>query len=261
MPAMTEQPMPHATGVLPFYRERTFLLLLGAAGAGAGFLGYRVLRRRRHRRSAPAGFVNEAVLAVDLVGSTHVATHYGEGLAMRARNTLRERLAAAAQGHGLAFVESTGDGSLMTFTSVTGAVATAVRLLRDLGATPPDLAPGPPLEVRIGISYGEVLLDAGGGRHAAAINKAFRLEGLGRESFAPAAGAEPPQTIADRNRIFLDEEAAKELEPGHAPIRFVGFAALKGFSGLHRVYEITRRRPETESATLPADERAGEESA
>ena len=44
--------------------------------------------------------------------------------------------------------------------------------------------------------------------------------------------------IPDRNRIFLDEEAAQELRSTEVPQRFVGFSSLKGFSGLHRVYEV-----------------------
>jgi len=47
--------------------------------------------------------------------------------------------------------------------------------------------------------------------------------------------------IAECNRIFLDEEAAQELETERSakvPLRFLGFAQLKGFAGLHRVYEV-----------------------
>jgi hypothetical protein len=38
----------------------------------------------------------EAVLVVDLVESTRLATHYGDGLAMQARNALRDRVLALA---------------------------------------------------------------------------------------------------------------------------------------------------------------------
>jgi class 3 adenylate cyclase len=120
----------------------------------------------------PASFVSEAVLVVDLVESTRLATHYGDGLAMRARKALRDRVLAIAEGHGLAFAESTGDGCLLTFPSVGAAVGTAVALLRELRDRPPDVSPGPSLAVRAGISYGEILLDARGARQGVAINKA-----------------------------------------------------------------------------------------
>ena len=85
----------------------------------------------------PAGVVHEAVLALDLADSTQLAIHYGDRLAMRARNFLEEASAAAGRSHGATFVENTGDGSMMTFASVIAAnsswprIATQALLLRD----------------------------------------------------------------------------------------------------------------------------------
>ncbi len=180
-------------------------------------------------------FVSEAVLVVDLVNSTYLATHYGEGLAMRARNTLKDRTMEVAEAHGLIFAENTGDGYFMTFPSVLGAVRTAVELLNGLRDQPPDTSPGPPLEVRAGISYGEILLDDRGARHGTTINKAFRLEGLSPESFVQKEGG---GEVRDRNRILLSEEAEQELRLPKINLRSVGFCTLKGFNGLHRVFEM-----------------------
>ncbi len=235
---MTSGVMEHAAPAVPFYREPTFLVLLGVTMTSAGFFAYRVARTRASRRRGPASFVTEAVLVVDLVESTRLATHYGDGLAMQARTTLKDRTLAATEGHRLAFTESTGDGSFMTFTSVVDAVQTVTKLLKDLRDRPPDLSPGPPIELRAGISYGEILLDRGGTRHGAVINRAFRLEGLTREGFAQVEEGLQREAIPDRNRIFLDEDAAHELRSAEIPLRFVGFCNLKGFSGLHRVYEV-----------------------
>jgi len=246
VPGMPAGPMEHPATSPPFYRERTFLVLLGIGIAGAGLAAYRVGRARRRRRPGPTSFVSEAVLVVDLVDSTHLATHYGEALAMRARNALKDRALAAAGPRGVGFTENTGDGCLMTFPSVAGAAETAIGLLRDLRDRPPDLCPAPPLDVRAGIGYGEILLDERGGRHGAAINKAFRLEALSREGFARVGNEEPPTQIPERNRIFMDEEAAKELRPADISHRLVGFCRLKGFSGLHQVYEVLWE-PETRS--------------
>jgi class 3 adenylate cyclase len=126
----------------------------------------------------------------------------------------------------------------MMFPSVAGAVQTAIALLKDLRDRAPDISPGPPLDVRMGISFGEILLDAGGIRHGAVINRAFRLEALTREGFAQVEGGTEWGAIPDRNRIFLGEEAARELQSAATSMRFVGFCSLKGFSGLHRVYEV-----------------------
>jgi len=222
----------------PIYRERTFLILLGLVIAGGGFVAFRITKLRWRKGRGPVEFVSEAVLVVDLVDSTRLATHYGDVIAMNARNAIKERTLAVAEPHGLTFAEDTGDGYFMTFPSVSGAVQTAVALLRDLRDRPPNLSPGPPLEARVGISYGQILLDTRASRHGAAINKAFRIEGLSRDSFAQLEGESALDKIPDRNRIFLDEEAAQEIRLVDVPLRPIGFCRLKGFSGLHRVFEV-----------------------
>ena len=235
---MGEWTMEHPVVTPPFYHERTFHVLSGLVAATVVFLVYRIVRRRRQKKHAPVDFVNEAILVVDLVDSTYLATHYGDGMAMRAKNVLKDRILQRADARGLSFVENIGDGYFMTFPSVEAAVGTATALVRDLRNHPEDLASELPLDVRVAISYGEILVDPRGGRHGTAINKAFRLEALSAESFTKVEGEEGPKKIADRNRIFLDEEAVRELNSSAVPLRSVGFCALKGFSGLHRVFEV-----------------------
>ncbi len=239
MPGMTGEPRTQPTAPRPFYREPSFFVLAGATAAGAGLVAYRVLRTRR-RRGVSA--INEAVLVVDLVASTHLATHYGDRLAMHARNTLKDLALEIAESHGLVFAENTGDGWFMTFPSVGAAVQTATDVMRSLRDNPPDLAPAPPLEARAAITYGEILLDARGSRHGATINKAFRVVGVTAESFAHVQGEDAsPAGVADRNRVLLGEEAVEEIRAAGVPCRFVGFCRLKGFSGLHGVYEVLWR--------------------
>jgi class 3 adenylate cyclase len=221
----------------PFYSEWIFHVLVGVIAAAAGVLGHRAWVRRRWRR-APAGVVVEAVLAVDLVNSTWLATHHGEDLAMRARNLLERRALAAANSQGVTFVENTGDGCMMTFPSAAAAAQTASTLLRGLRDRPPEMAPGPPLEVRAAITYGQILLDARGSRHGAAINEAFRLMSVPSDAFVMVQGEERLGEIPDRNRVFLDEDAANELGSAQFAFWQVGVCRLKGFSGFHRVYEL-----------------------
>jgi class 3 adenylate cyclase len=234
-------PMSSPLTPTPFYRERTFLVLIGFGVGGVGLIFYRIARAHGFRKQRPASFVNEAVLVVDLVGSTHLATHYGESLAVRAANVLNERTMSLAEARGRTFAKNTGDGWFMTFPSVIAACQTAVALLRDLRDQPPDLSPLAALQVRAGISYGEIRWDRLGERHGAAVNKAFRLEGLSGDSFTQVEGENTADENTERNRIYVDEEAAQELQKSAAAevaLRFVGFARLKGFSGLHGVYDV-----------------------
>lgn len=234
--------MPAET-VLPVHIPLDWILdwmshvLVGALAAVAGILAHRAWSRRRWHRAA-AGVVHEAILVVDLVNSTQLATHHGNELAMRARNVLERRTRAAAESRGVTFVENTGDGCMMTFPSVGSAAQAVSKLLGGLRDRPPDMAPGPPLEVRAAIAYGEILLDARGSRHGAAINKAFRLMSVPNDAFVAVEGEEHLPEIPDRNRVFVDEDAANELRPAQFTVRQAGICRLKGFSGFHRAYEL-----------------------
>ena len=225
---------------LAFLIEWVSHVLVGASAAVLGVLGHRTWSRRRWRR-VPAGLVNEAVLAVDLVNSTGLASRHGDALAMRARNLLERRALAAARRCGATFVENTGDGCMMTFPSVGEAARAAEKLLNGLVKRPPDLSPGPPLEVRAGLAYGEILLDSRGARHGSAINEAFRLMSVRAEAFVEVRGEERVEPIPDRNRVFLDEDAAHELAAPAGRLRQVGVCRLAGFTGFHRVFELRWR--------------------
>lgn len=223
----------------PFYTEWTFHVLTGVIAATAGVLGHRAWARRQWSRP-PAGVVHEAVLAVDLADSTQLAIHYGDRLAMRARNFLEEQSLAAGRKHGVVFTENTGDGGMMTFSAVADAVGAAQELMRGLRNRPAELASGPALEIRAGIAYGVILLDASGHRHGATINRAFRLMSVADNAFVAVEGEVGVEPVPDRGRIFLDEEAADELH-GDPALQQVGVCRLKGFKGFHRVFHIHGR--------------------
>jgi class 3 adenylate cyclase len=244
--AQSEAPTPPASGMVmhqsalaptPIYLDWMSHVLVGVVAALTGVFAHRAWSRRRWR-PAPAGVVTEAVLVVDLVNSTWLATHHGEELAMRARNLLERRALDAANPQGLTFVETTGDGCMMTFPSVPAAAQAASQLLRGLRDRPPKIAPGPPLEVRAAIAYGQILLDSRGGRHGATINEAFRLMSVPHDAFVIVEGEDRLTEIPDRNRVFLDEDAANELRSAGVAYCQVGVCHLKGFSGLHRVYQL-----------------------
>jgi len=241
--AQSAAQIPHVPGMVMhetapatprFLLDETSHILVGVLAALAGVLAHRAWSRRRWRR-APAGVVTESVLAVDLVNSTLLATHHGEELAMRARMVLERRALAAGKSKGVTFVENTGDGCMMTFPSVLAAAQAARKLLQGLRDRPPEMAPGPPLEVRAAVTYGQILLDARGSRHGATINKAFRLMSVPNDAFVVVEGEERMTKIPDRNRVFLDEDAANELSSEDVTLSRVGVCRLKGFSGFHRV--------------------------
>jgi class 3 adenylate cyclase len=234
----------------PFYREGTFHALVGAILIGSGLVLYRTLRLRLRRRAGPAGFVSEAVLAADLVDSTRLATHYGEAVALHARNALNHHMQRLTYG-ARSFLETTGDGCLVTFPRVALALDAARALVREFRERPSDVGVDVRLEVRVGVTYGEILLDARGIRHGAAINKAHRLLGVQPTDFVELKDDVEGGGLPPRTRILLDEDAVQEV--GRTPeSRFVGYARLKGFTGLHGLYEVTWQAPTTQIAGAPS---------
>jgi class 3 adenylate cyclase len=234
-------PVSHARA-RPLYRERIVHLLL--FGGVATFVIHRLVRRRRRRGIPSAELVAEAVLVVDLVGSTRLATHHGDAIAMRARLELRDRARDEAERRGLVFTERTGDGRVMTFRSVKDAIDTVRSLVASLAAT--ERGPGPALAVHAAITYGELLVDARRGRHGMVLNKAFRLDALTEEHLVHVEGDVQTPRLPAENRVLLDEEAAQEAERAGVPVRALGFCRLKGFSGLHRVYAFAETAPPRE---------------
>jgi hypothetical protein len=245
-----QMPMDHRT---PLYREGTFHALVGAVLIAGGLLVYRGLRARPRRRAGPAGFVSEAILAADLVDSTRLATHYGEAVALRARNGLEEQVGRLSE-TSRRFLETTGDGCLVTFPGVAPALAVAQALLRERHERPVDLGASVRVDIRVGLTYGEILLDARGVRHGAAINKAYRLLGVKPRDLVELKAGPETTSLAEGTRILVDEDAAQEAGDA-AALRFVGYARLRGFSGLHGVYEATgpgEPRPTAAAAPAPA---------
>lgn len=222
--------------MLPAFGDWPLHVLVGIAAATAGVLGHRAWIRRRWSRP-PAGVVDEAVLALDLVDSTKLTTHYGDRLAMQATNFLRQAALGAAAAHGATYSRMIGDGCMMTFPSVLAAAHAASSVMQQLRRPPQELSSLPPLEIRAGISYGVILLDAEGHRHGATINRAFRLA-VSSDAFVDVAGEPRLEKFPDRGRLFLDEASAQELRPGKASVREVGVCALKGFTGFHRAFEL-----------------------
>jgi class 3 adenylate cyclase/tetratricopeptide (TPR) repeat protein len=100
------------------------------------------------------------ILVTDVVGSTAVRAALGEEEAERHRRAHDAMLAAAIERHGGEVVKGLGDGALARFAGAADAVAAAVAIQR--GAV--DLSrrsAGRPMEIRIGISAGDVSVEDG----------------------------------------------------------------------------------------------------
>jgi class 3 adenylate cyclase len=225
---------------VPFYQEKTFLVTVTVAFILIiawmikrwGIRPWRALRRQ-------GPFVNEAILVVDLCESTKVAVTQGDAFAMRIKNKMKECVREVSESFGAKFFESTGDGYLITFPRGIEAVRAAIKILQNADDYNRDTPEKEKIELRVGINYGEMILDEQGGRHGAAINKAFRIEGLKKEQQERLGGGLKPEEFPEKNRILVSEEVKEEMSRAEGiQVQLAGVFNLKGFTALHRIYCI-----------------------
>jgi class 3 adenylate cyclase len=227
---------------IPFYRETTFHVVMTAVLV---LLILWLIKRWGDRRwstsKAPGPFVNEAVLVVDLCESTKLAVTRGDAFAMGITNKMKECVRDVSESLGAGFFENTGDGYLITFPTGVSAVSAAIKILKNADAYNRETPEKEKIELRVGINYGEMVLDEKGQRHGVAINKAFRIEGLSRDQQRLGDGLKP-EGFPEKNRIFVSEEIIEEIKAvGEIQVRELGVFDLRGFTGLHRVYSVPWR--------------------
>ena len=99
------------------------------------------------------------VLFTDLVGSTELRSRLGEDAAEELRHKHDALLAGAVEAGRGSVVKNLGDGIMATFTGAADAVAAAVAIQQAIGRH--NRSPVAALEVRIGISAGDVIVEGG----------------------------------------------------------------------------------------------------
>jgi len=224
----------------PFYQEKTFLVLTTATVVLIIFWlakRWRILPLRSLRKQA--SFVNEAILVVDLCESTRLAVTQGDAFAMRINNKMKECVREVCEKFGAKFFQSIGDGYLITFPTGIDAASAAVKILQNADDYNRSMPEKEKIELRVGINYGELVLDEQGRRHGAAINKAFRIEALKKDRQEILGNGLKPEAFPTKNRIFVSEELKEEIKNVQGiGAQLVGVFNLKGFTALHRVYHI-----------------------
>jgi class 3 adenylate cyclase len=225
---------------IPFYKEKTFVVIV--TGILVLLIGW-IIKQWRVRLWAPrrkyGALTNEAVLVVDLCESTKLAVTQGDSFAMRITNKMKECVREVSERFGARFFQSTGDGYLITFPTGTDAARAAIKILQNADDYNRTTSKKEKIELRVGISYGELVLDDERGRYGVAINKAFRIEGLKKEQRERLGGEVESGAFPDKNRILVSEELKEEITGVKGiEVESVGVFSLKGFTGLHRIFSI-----------------------
>ena len=149
-----------------------------------------------------------AILFADLVGYSRLMSTDEAGTLARLkdlRNSLIDPKIDAYHGH---IVKTTGDGALVEFASVVDAVLCAVDVQRAMREQNAATSEQPPMEFRIGINLGDVMID-GNDIYGDGVNVAARLEGL-----AEPGGICISRTVFNhiRNKVELSFEDLGERQ-------------------------------------------------
>jgi class 3 adenylate cyclase/DNA-binding winged helix-turn-helix (wHTH) protein len=172
-----------------------------------------------------------AVLIADIVGYSRLMQADEVGTLTGLQRYLTEEVEPRIAGNGGRIVKTLGDGILAEFPSTVNAVRCALSLLTDQKTDPETDEGKPSFQIRIGISVGDVMVDARGDIFGEVVNVAARLEGL----------AEPGSilvTSSVRDQVIGKVEAHFEHLGEHQLKNMAGavtlYQVLQGGNGNHK---------------------------
>lgn len=181
-------------------------------------------------------------MVIDLCNSTDIISRYGDSFAMKLMQRLTAIVETIGKREQCQFTKGTGDGFLITFPQAENAVRFSMDVLAAVKKANEQAENNQKINLRFAINIGEAKVDDKGDRIGVAVNMTFRIEGLKPDALIASEGSMLPAEIPLENRIFVTENLEKEtanLEWIHS--RFVGLAELKGITGLHRIFYLTRK--------------------
>jgi adenylate cyclase len=176
-------------------------------------------RNRLERRLA-------AILAADVAGYSRLIGADEEGTLNRLRSIRAEVIDPVIATHRGRLVKTTGDGLLVEFASVVGALRCAVEIQREIASQGPDAPSERRIELRIGIHQGDIVVEDGD-IFGDGVNVAARLEALAA-----------PGGICVSARV--QEDVAGRLDLAFADI---GEQSLKNITRPIRVYRVRLESP------------------
>ena len=99
------------------------------------------------------------------------------------------------------------------------------------------------IELRFAINFGETRVDANEDRLGVATNMTFRVEGVKSKDLIEVDGGIKKEQMPDVNRILITENVVGEAAKIQGvETKLLGIFELKGISGLHRIYELSRNQ-------------------
>jgi adenylate cyclase len=184
-----------------------------------------------------------AILAADVVGFSKLMGEDEEGTLAQIRSLrqdLIEPRVAARRGR---VVKTTGDGFLVEFGSPLEAVQFAVEIREALTSTATDSTTRP-LQLRIGINLGDIILEQDGDIYGDGVNIAARLEQLAQPG-AICISAKVYEEVRDKLPYSFRDQGEQSVKNIAKPVRVFACTASLTTARQHRKptqpYRIGRR--------------------
>src|SRR6185437_1741770 len=159
-----------------------------------------------------------AILVADVVGFSRLAGADEEGTLARLRALRNDVIDPAIAAHHGRVVKRTGDGSIIEFRSVVGAVRLAIEVQRSMGERNAGAAPGTRIEFRVGVHLGDVVEEEDGDLMGDGLNIAARLEGVCEPGGIVLSGA-AYEHVRDRLKESFVDLGEKQLKNIARPVR------------------------------------------
>jgi ActR/RegA family two-component response regulator len=212
------------------------------------------IHRALDARKLKVTIAPEAITVVDIVESTGISSIFGWYAVGRTLiRDLRTLIMSIGKGHGLRCIKSTGDGYLLAYDdpdsrsaelSVVHAVEATFELLDQLATRNKKVREEQAINVRLAIHFGQVDVIEGD-REGPEVSFAFRLEGVDKNALATTRNRKiEPEAFPSENYALCSQQVARIIEKRcHDSFStfLVGNFELKGFTGSHEVYLISRQ--------------------
>ncbi|HEX2116601.1 MAG TPA: adenylate/guanylate cyclase domain-containing protein [Alphaproteobacteria bacterium] len=158
-----------------------------------------------------------AILAIDMVGFSRLMEADEEGTIARQRAHRRDIMEPVLREHGGRIVKTTGDGLLVEFGSVVGAVDSAVRIQRAISEAEAHVPKDRRIQYRAGINLGDIVID-GDDILGDGVNIAARLESLAEPGGISVTASVFEQVVGKLDLVF-DDLGNRQVKNIQKPLR------------------------------------------
>jgi class 3 adenylate cyclase len=182
---------------------------------------------------------DEAFLVIDQCNSSQIVDVYGDEMGMKVTEAMNRLVLPVFKKHKAQFVKGTGDGFLATFRHPSESSIAAEEVLARIKKWNRKSGQAMEIHVRIGLHYGQSLIEPNGDRHGQAVHVAFRIEGLKYKDVKRARFILSPKDFPVQDRILASSDFVDMIDSGKkAKSRNLGFFRLKGIKGYFDIFEI-----------------------